>query len=257
MAVAQETRAAAIAAEQADKATRLAPYEPHWAENLLLSVRQALVEQPAGFYPYFDSVYSGGGFTLGAGYRRFTGDRTHVERGGAVFGEGLQTDRGGRRSRQGISPATSIFAAPRHGGTPRRWRITAWASTAPPTSDTAFRMQQAYVGGDVTARPHRWLLLTAAASYEDYTLKDPTGGLTPVEDVFTPETAPGVGVNPAYLHTTVSAAFDWRPAADYARRGGHVQRSPAITTPTGTAPTASTGSMPRSCSTFPSCGRTG
>ena len=27
-------------------------------------------------------------------------------------------------------------------------------------------------------------------------------------------------MNPAYLHTTASAAFDWRPAADYARRGG-------------------------------------
>ena len=38
-------------------------------------------------------------------------------------------------------------------------------------------MQQAYAGGDVTVRPHRWLLLTAGAAYEDYTLKDPTGDL--------------------------------------------------------------------------------
>ena len=91
---------------------------------------------------------------------------------------------------------------------------------SPADADTAFRMQQAYAGGSVTARPHRWLPLTAAASYEDYTLKDPTGSLTPVEDVFTPERAPGVGVDPVYLHTTASAAFDWRPAADYARRGG-------------------------------------
>ena len=51
-----------------------------------MSLRQSLVEQPAGFYPYFDSVYSGGGFTLGAGYRHFTGDRTHLRRGGAVLG---------------------------------------------------------------------------------------------------------------------------------------------------------------------------
>ena len=91
---------------------------------------------------------------------------------------------------------------------------------SPADVDTAFRMQQALAGGDVTARPHRWLLLTAAASYEDYTLKDPTGSFIPVEGTFTPEAAPGVGVNPAYLHTTTSAAFDWRPAVDYARRGG-------------------------------------
>ena len=76
IAAAQETRSGAITAEQADKAIRLAPYEPHWAENLLLSVRKTLVEQPSGFDPYLGSVYSGGGFTLGGGYRRFTGDRT-------------------------------------------------------------------------------------------------------------------------------------------------------------------------------------
>jgi hypothetical protein len=66
----------------------------------------------------------------------------------------------------------------------------------------------------------RWVRLAAAAAYEDYTLKVPTGTLTPVEDAFTPQSAPGLGVNPTYLHTTASAAFDSRPAADYARRGG-------------------------------------
>ena len=77
LAGAQETRSASIAAEQAEKATRLAPHQPHPAENLLRRVRGALLEQPGGLYPYFDSVYSGGGFTLGAGYRGFTGDRSN------------------------------------------------------------------------------------------------------------------------------------------------------------------------------------
>jgi hypothetical protein len=72
LAFAQETREEAIAAAQREKATRLAPRTPHWAEELLLTVRQTIVEAPSGFYPYFDSVYSGGGFTVGAGYRQFT-----------------------------------------------------------------------------------------------------------------------------------------------------------------------------------------
>jgi hypothetical protein len=91
---------------------------------------------------------------------------------------------------------------------------------SPADIDTAFRMQQVIVGGDATVRLHRWVRLAAATEYEDYTLKDPTGGLVPVDDVFTPDTAPGVGVDPAYLHVTASAAFDWRPAEDYARSGG-------------------------------------
>ena len=59
LALGQETREATIAAEQRDKAARLVPYESHWAEQLLLTVEE-LVEQPSGFYPYFDSVYAAG-----------------------------------------------------------------------------------------------------------------------------------------------------------------------------------------------------
>lgn len=216
---AQETRAGAITAEQADKATRLAPYEVHWAENLLLTMRKTLVEEPSGFYPYFDSVYSGGGFTLGAGYRRFTGDRTFWNVAGLYSGKGYKLVEAGATSPGHMSGHLDL-----HGVV--SWRDATQVSyhglgiDSPADLDTAFRMQQAVVGGDVTARLRRFLRLTAAASYEDYTLKNPTGTFTPVEDVFTPATAPGLGVNPTYLHTTTSASFDWRPAADYARRGG-------------------------------------
>ena len=219
LAIAQETRAGSITAEQADKATRLAPRETHWAENLLLSVRQSLVEQPSGFYPYFDSVYSGGGFTLGAGYRRFTGDRTHWNVAGLYSAKGYKLIEAGATSPGHLSGHLDL-----HGIV--SWRDATQVSyhglgiDSPADADTAFRMQQTTVGGDATARLHRWLLFTAAASYEDYSLKDPTGSLNPVDDVFTPETAPGLGVDPTYLHSTTSAAFDWRPAADYARRGG-------------------------------------
>ncbi len=56
----------------------------------------------------------------------------------------------------------------------------------------------------------------------DYTLKDPTDDSPSVESLDRLD-APGVGANPDYVHTSVSAAFDWRPAADYARRGGLYQ----------------------------------
>ena len=219
LALAQDTRAASIAAVQADKATRLAVYEPHWSENLLLRVREALVEQPMGVYPYFDSVYSGGGFTLGAGYRSFTGDRTYWNVAGLYSAKGYKLIQLGATSPGHFSGRVDL-------GVTGLWRDATRVAyhglgqTSPADIDTAFRMQQTQVGGDVTARPHRWVRLTAAAAIEDYALQDPTGSHTPVEDVFTPETAPGLGVDPTYLHTAASAAFDWRPAADYARRGG-------------------------------------
>ena len=222
LALAQETRASSIAAEQADKATRLAPREPHWAENVLLSVREALVEQPEGFYPYFGSVYSGGGFTLGGGYRRFTGDRTQWSVAGLYSVKAYKLIEARASSPGHLSDRLEL-----HGAV--SWRDATQVAyhglgiDSPADVDAAFRMQQTYAGGGVTVRPHRWLPLTATASYEDYTLKDPHGAFTSVDDAFTPETAPALGVNPTYFHTIISAAFDWRPAADYARRGGLYQ----------------------------------
>ena len=39
-------------------------------------MKERLFDTPNGFYPWFDSVYSGGGFTLGSGYRHYYGDQT-------------------------------------------------------------------------------------------------------------------------------------------------------------------------------------
>lgn len=222
LAVAQDTRSESIAAEQADKATHLAPYELHWSETLLAGLRQNLVDQPAGFYPYFDSVYSGGGFTLGAGYRHFTGDRTHVSVAGLFSAKGYKLLEAAT-----TSPGHASGHLDFHGVA--SWRDATQVSyyglgiDSPADAGTGFRLQQVLVSGDATARLHRWVRITAAAAYEDYTIKDPTGSLTPVEGTYTPETAPGVGVNPTYLHVSASAAFDTRPAADYARRGGLYQ----------------------------------
>ena len=75
-AAAQDSRAAAIEEAQAEKASQVRPYEPNKAERIALQFKRSLFETPNGFFPYFDSVYSGGGFTLGGGYRQYYGDQT-------------------------------------------------------------------------------------------------------------------------------------------------------------------------------------
>ena len=68
---AQETRAEQIAAKQREKAQKLAPYQPNGFERAMTRLEANFASPPSGFFPAFDSVYSGGGFTLGGGYRRF------------------------------------------------------------------------------------------------------------------------------------------------------------------------------------------
>jgi hypothetical protein len=219
LAVAQETRRASVEAAQADKAAHLAPYQPHWSENLLQSVRQTLVEQPAGFYPYFDSVYNGGGFTLGGGYRAFTGDRTQLTVSGLYSLTGYKLVEAGAASPGHFHDRLDVRGSVLwRDATQVRFHGLGIDSAG--DVNTGFRMQQAVIGGDVAARPHRWVRLGAATAYEGYTLKDPTGALDPIDQAFTPDAVPGLGISPTYVHTSVSAAVDWRPAADYARRGG-------------------------------------
>src|SRR6185295_12587468 len=64
------TREKAIEEAQADKAKDLHPYVPNKAEALINRVEDGLTNGVLTWHPFFDSAYSGGGFTLGAGYAK-------------------------------------------------------------------------------------------------------------------------------------------------------------------------------------------
>ena len=222
-AAAQDSRAAEIAAEQARKEESLKPYEPSAAERWAIALRREFLMDPSGFYPYFGSVYSGGGFTLGAGYRQFYGDRTHWDVKGLYSFKNykfieLSTDSWGHA--QG-----KIDLHGRVG-----WRDAPQVAfyglgIDSPDERTNFRMKQSYVGGDVQVRPGGFVVLGAGVAYEDYSLEEGAGTAPSIEEIFTPVTAPGLGVSPSYLHTMVSGGVDTRPSAGYARHGGLYQLS--------------------------------
>lgn len=215
---AQQTRADEIAAEQARKAAELKPYQPSTAERWVTKTHRNLIELPSGVYPYFDSVYSGGGFTLGAGYREYYGDRTHVDLKGLYSIENYKL----------IEVSTDSWGQS-HGRLDLHGRI-GWRDATQvafygignetPAERSAFRMKQGYFGGDLALRPVKYSLFGAGVMYEDFTMESGSGSDPSIEEVHTPETAPGLGVNPKYMHTWVSAGIDSRPAAGYARRGG-------------------------------------
>ena len=72
-AMAQQTRAGQIAADQAEKATKLHPYEPDQLEERLETIDSALMStRPV--YAFIGSVFAGGGMAAGPGYRGRFGD---------------------------------------------------------------------------------------------------------------------------------------------------------------------------------------
>jgi hypothetical protein len=220
-AIAQDSRTAIIEGQQAEKARSVAPYTPNKAERIISTAQRELLQDPNGFYPFFASVYSGGGFTLGAGYRRFYGDRTHADVKGLYSVKSykfleLSSDSWGHaderldfHARAGWRDATQIAF---HG-----------IGMDTPEDSTNFRMKQAYGGGDVAAHPVPWTRFHAGAAVEDFSLESGTGDTPSIEEEHTPSSAPGLGASPTYLHLTASAGIDSRPSPGYARRGALYQ----------------------------------
>jgi hypothetical protein len=218
-AAAQDSRTAIVAAEQTEKAATLTPYVPNGAERTLVMLQREFLQDPNGFYPLFGSVYSSGGFTLGAGYRRFYGDRTHADLKGMYSLKGyklveVSTDSWGHadgrvdlHGRFGWRDATQVAF---HG-----------LGMGSPQDATNFRMKQTYVGGDFNARPVPWVVTGAGLMFEDFNLEEGTGRTPSIEEVHTPATAPGLGDNPTYLHVMATGGVDTRPSPGYARRGGY------------------------------------
>jgi hypothetical protein len=216
-----QTRFAEIAAEQARKAGESKPNVPSAAERWATAVRRELLTEPSGFYPYFGSVYSGGGFTLGGGYRQFYGDRTHWDVKGLYSATNyklleLSTDSWAHSSGR-------IDAHARFG-----WRDATQVAyyglgMTTPSENAAFRMKQTYVGGDMQMRPGGFTVFDLGVAYDDYRLEPGAGSDPSIEEMFTSETAPGLGDNPNYVHASLSGGIDWRPSAGYARRGGLYQ----------------------------------
>jgi outer membrane protein assembly factor BamA len=216
---AQESRAGIIAEQQAEKAKRLAPYVPGTAERVLTRLQRGLVMSPGGVYPYFDSAYSGAGFTLGAGYRSYYGDNSQWNLRGlyAITGSklielstdsvGHQGDRLDFHARVGWRDATE---APYYG----------LGIDTSSEDRTNYRMKQAYGGGDLRVHVTPWAFVAGGVLVEDFNIEEGKGDDPPTDSVHTPESAPGLGTNPKYFHSTVSAGVDSRRSPGYARRGG-------------------------------------
>ena len=66
----QDSRETQITRAKDEKATALQPYEPNRAEVLFDRAEELFLSGRLRWHQFFQSAYAGGGFTLGAGYRR-------------------------------------------------------------------------------------------------------------------------------------------------------------------------------------------
>ena len=181
----------------------------------------ALESGGTGFFPYFDSVSDGGGLVLGAGYRRFFdswGPRAEWDVKGAYsvrhykFFEASTTSAGHRDGRVILRGRAGWRDAPQVG-------FYGVGMETIEADRANFRLQQAYAGGSVIWRATDRVVAGGAVDFEDFTMRPGLGDAPPIETLYSPLTAPGLGTSPAYVHSILTGAYDTRDRPGVATRG--------------------------------------
>lgn len=219
---AQESRTEAIAKQQEEKSKRLQPEVQDRIELFIKKMTEGgwfFSATPRGLYPYFDSVYPGGSFTLGAGYRKYVGDYAYAEARGLYSLKNYK-----RIELRAVSPnhAGGVVDFDAVGGWMDATQIPYYGLGINTSKDAGsnFRLQNTYVRGGLTLKPVQWFHLRATSGYDKYSEKDGTGTTPTVGDLYSPATAPAFNLDPSYVRTEASAAIVTAPAEGYARRGG-------------------------------------
>ncbi len=220
--VAEPTRAAQIAAQQADKAKNLHPPVPSRAEALVKKVEEQFISGSLNWHPFFENAYAGGGFTLGAGYAKFVSPYNTVDLRGSITFSGYKRIEAEYRAPRMFNRRGVLSVL---GGWREATDVGFYGIGTPNTSvdDRAnYSFRQPYLSAVLEVKPTRRLLIVGGGlEYSQWEQRSGQGSAPSVEEVYTPETLPGLGAKPTYLQPHATVAFDWRPAAGYARRGGY------------------------------------
>jgi len=214
------TREAAIVQEQAQKVPLLHPYVETTGEKLANRAESILAGAGHGFHPFFQNAYSGGGFTLGAGYLQYISPYNTIDARGSYTISGYKRAevaynirrlfhrRGSLSGLVGWREATEV-------------KFYGLGPDTPLEAATNYSFRQPYGSALLEFWPtRRFLVLTGGLELSKWAQQEGNGRDPSVETVYTPETLPGLGATATYVHTQGSVGFDWRTSPGYTRRGG-------------------------------------
>jgi hypothetical protein len=215
-----ETRQTTIQSAAAEKAKDLHPYEVTTAEKVITRIERRFTNQTIRWHPYLQNAYRGGGFAAGLGYMFHTSAYSTLDVRGSY-------------SIRSYKLAEAEFISPRLFD--RRGELTVLGGWRDAT-EVAFHgfgvntssgdranygFEQPFGSALLTIRPTRRLFMVRGGfEASRWDLKSGKGTAPSVDEVYTPESLPGLGTTTTFLHTQATVGFDSRPSRGYARRGG-------------------------------------
>ena len=216
---AQDTRAREIEAKQKEKAANAAPYQPTGVESFLLRLEENFASPPNGFYPEVGSIYPGGGFSLGVGYRHFYARNAVWDIKGLYSIKNYKQVELGTRTPWYVNGPWSL-------GFRAGWldapQVGYYGLGQPDEATRAnFRLTQTYGALNAALKPTRFTLLSGEVAYDGYETESGRGTAPSIETIYTEPLAPGLLADPKYIRAEATAAIDWRTSPGYSRKGGY------------------------------------
>jgi outer membrane protein assembly factor BamA len=194
---------------------------PGAAEKYLNYAEGFLTKGPPRWHPFFKSAYAGGGFTLGAGYRKSIGLENGLDTRGSFTFSGYK-----RIETEFVSPATWFgqkVSLSLLGGWREATQVGFYGlgNSTSPENRVNYGFKQPYASATFGMLLTR-VPLAVRAGFETsrWEQTSGTGNVPSVETAYTPTTLPGLGARPTYLHSQGTVGIDTRPEPGYARRGG-------------------------------------
>lgn len=214
------SRQAAIEGEQAAKLAKSHPYIATKAERVFDRIDTILEGGTLRWHPFFDSAYSGGGFTLGVGHASYVTAHNYLDVRGSYTISGYK-----RAEIEFVAPR--LFKRRAQLSVIGGWREATGVGFYGLGTDTSvddrtnYLFQQPYGNALFTLFPaRRGLMLRGGVELTQWSQEPGQGASPSVETRYSPANLPGLGALVTYLHTQGTIGFDWRTATGYARRGG-------------------------------------
>ena len=214
------SRVAAIEQAQDAKAEHLTPAAPGKAELYVTRISDMLLSGQLHWHTFWQSAYSGGGFTLGAGYSHHVSPYNLLDVRGSITFSGYK-----RIEAELLAP--ELFGRRGTLSVLGGWReatqvgFYGFGMTSTKDNRANYSFRQPYLATQLEVFPTRRLFLARAGLEVSQWSQNPGSGSAPsIEQAYTPETLPGLGAKPVYWHSQGTVGVDSRPARGYARRGG-------------------------------------
>ncbi len=217
----QETRADVIRQQQADRQQQLEPPQPTTFEKVVARLERLglFAGAPVGVYPWIGSVYPGGGYAAGGGYRKPFGDDGALNMFG---GYSIAT----------YTRAEANLALPTFVGNRARITMSGQYIDAPDVQyfgrgntsrrddRTRFGYSPSSAGARLDVDVSKQLKLGGGVAYRHVETSASLTGPS-IEERFSPANTPGLELSRfTYIDSTARAVFDYRRPLGYSGKGG-------------------------------------